>query len=742
MNQKYVHSFTCLVFFLLITAVSARAVELQLHSRTPGAKPYISERYVYELEWQADHIQRVIAGQEFDFRGGPEMPDIAPKGDPGRVEVREGRSCLVGGFFQFDVDELYLYDTDETVVLNLLFDTSVSDSFVVTYDAAIGPKAVKYQFDRRQGRWQWARLDLERARFANRRHGVDFGIATLASQMAGVKYEEAAMGTGDATSRDRLDADPNIALCKLVMERSEAKSVHAELGTFELQVRDEMGELTAVRIGLYEFNTGWSPKPGKEAIRMRLLGLEQSDFYLIDGQENWPGKNRYVFFVDGNYQADIPAGTYQLIISKGPEYHIVDRKIKIQPTKKTLVRHELKRWKDMQAAGWYSGDIHVHLERRDRGDDDWVLKLADAEDVAVSSMLAESGWYVPHFFANYAYGDELGGRVYSKDKTHVIVSGQESPVTQELGHAIGINQSSPVRSKDYYLYSDYIEGIHNNGGLFGFSHLPYYPLLNVHRGIALEAPFGHVDFVEVLQAGVLGTKVWYDFLNLGFKLTPAAGTDFPFLNMWGTERNYVKIENNFNHQTWYDEFARGHVFVTSGPVLNLDVNGASMGEEIYINEGEQVRIRAEASVNPDLDQIDRLELVVHGGVVATVDKLSRDKNLVLDYTFNPTESLWLAIRAYGQQGNPTEAHSAPVYVYVDGDRFFANKAAVPELVSFYTEQLNQILVSPPSWPDAETRQEFSKEELLHEYHRQLPRLRERVIEVKKIYADLLNKAQQ
>ena len=402
MNQKYVHLFTCLVSFLLITAVSARAVELQLHSRTPGAKPYISERYVYELEWQADHIQRVIAGQEFDFRGGPEMPDIAPKGDPGKVEVREGRSCLVGGFFQFDVDELYLYDTDETVVLNLLFDTSVNDSFVVTYDAAIGPKAAKHQFDRRQGRWQWARLDLGRARFANRRHGVDFGIATLASQMAGVKYEEAAMGTDDATSRDRLDADPNIALCKLVMEKGEGKSAHAELGTFELQVRDEKGELTAVRTGLYEFNTGWSPKPGKEAIRMRLLGLEQSDFYLIDGQENWPGKSRYVFFVDGNYKADIPAGTYQLIISKGPEYRIVNREIEIQPNNKTLVRHELKRWKDMQADGWYSGDIHVHLERRDRGDDDWVLKLADAEDVAVSSILAQSGWYVPHFFANYA----------------------------------------------------------------------------------------------------------------------------------------------------------------------------------------------------------------------------------------------------------------------------------------------------------------------------------------------------
>ena len=742
MFSKIIYITIGLACIVIGLANPALAIEQKLHNRTPGAKPYISERYIYQLDWTVSHVQRVIAGQEFDFRGGPEMPDIAPKGDPGRVETRQGKRCLVGGFFQFDVDEDYIYDTDETIILNMLFDTSINDSFVVTYDAAIGPKALKHQFDSNLERWQWVRLELERARFANRRHGVDFGVATLASQMAGVEYEDTVMGTGDAASQDRIYANPNIALCDLIIERGEVSIARPESGTFELAVVDENGVSTAVRTGLYEVDSGWSPKPGDDAIRMRLLGLEQDDFYLIDGQENWPGKNRYVFFVDGEYSAEVPAGTYQLVLSKGPEYHVVVRTVKIHPGKKTSIHQKLKRWTDMQAKGWYSGDLHVHLERRDRGDDLWVLKLADAEDVAVSSMLAETGWYVPHFFANYAYGDELGGRVYSEDGNHVIVSSQESPVTQELGHAIGVNQSSPVRSEDYYIYRDFIDGIHKNGGLFGFSHLPYFPLLNVHRGMALEVPFGNVDFVEVLQAGVLGTKIWYDFLNLGFKLSPAAGTDFPFLNMWGTERNYVKIENRLTHQAWYDEFEKGHVFVTSGPMLNLNVNGASMGDELIAKAGEPVRVYAEASVNPDFDNLERLELVVHGEVVAMVDKLNSGNRLVLEHTLNPTESMWLAVRAYGNHGNPTEAHTAPVYIYIDGNKFFAKKESVPEIVSFYLEQLDQILTSPPNWLDAETRQEFSEAELLHEYHRQLPRLKKRVAEAKKIYGRLIKNATQ
>jgi hypothetical protein len=37
--------------------------------------------------------------------------------------------------------------------------------------------------------------------------------------------------------------------------------------------------------------------------------------------------------------------------------------------------------------------------------------------------------------------------------------------------------------------------------------------------------------VEVLQAYRLRIHPWYDFLNLGFRLTPIAGSDYPYIDL-------------------------------------------------------------------------------------------------------------------------------------------------------------------------------------------------------------------
>jgi len=60
-----------------------------------------------------------------------------------RIEKREDRECLVGGYFLFDINVKEIFNIDETVTLELTFD---------------------------------------RARFASRKYEhADFGIASLAS---------------------------------------------------------------------------------------------------------------------------------------------------------------------------------------------------------------------------------------------------------------------------------------------------------------------------------------------------------------------------------------------------------------------------------------------------------------------------------------------------------------------------------------------------------------------------------
>jgi hypothetical protein len=99
--------------------------------------------------------------------------------------------------------------------------------------------------------------------------------------------------------------------------------------TIELVVRDEMGAPTAARAGLYDA-TGREVLPSDDAIPilrygdtirhvpLRSISAEESG---SDGvREQWPHDNRWAMVVDGSYRTDVSPGTYDLILTKGPEY--------------------------------------------------------------------------------------------------------------------------------------------------------------------------------------------------------------------------------------------------------------------------------------------------------------------------------------------------------------------------------------------------------------------------------------
>ena len=114
-------------------------------------------------------------------------------------------------------------------------------------------------------------------------------------------------------------------------------------------------------------------------------------------------------------------------------------------------------------------------------------------------------------------------------------------------------------------------------------------LFNGRRGIALDVPFGIVDFVEILQQGRLPTDLWYGFLNLGYKLLPAAGSDFPYMDLPGVVRSYAKIDGPFSVDAWFDAFRAGRIFVTNGPLLEVTANGRPLGDELVALQRTRLR---------------------------------------------------------------------------------------------------------------------------------------------------------
>ncbi len=101
---------------------------------------------------------------------------------------------------------------------------------------------------------------------------------------------------------------------------------------------------------------------------------------------------------------------------------------------------------------------------------------------------------------------------------------------------------------------------------------------------------------------------------------------------------------------------------------------------------------ADARLNPDVDKLNRLELVVLGDV-DTQEPAGGSDRIHLQKTLTADHSVWIAIRAYDNHQQPqftTVAHSAPIYVIVDDEPSWKAQTLV-ELVRYQRAQLTELL---------------------------------------------------
>jgi hypothetical protein len=184
------------------------------------------------------------------------------------------------------------------------------------------------------------------------------------------------------------------------------------------------------------------------------------------------------------------------------------------------------------------------------------------------------------------------------------------------------------------------------------------------------------------------------------------------------------------------------VFVTNGPLLKFSVNGREAGSELRVARGTKLTVAASAALNPDLDALDRLELVVLGDVAATEEARGRDR-LSLAQEIVADRSLWVAVRAFGRHqetANNTIGHSAPIYVVVDDEPTW-KREAVPALVARQREKLALMRASNATNVDPMGDLEAweTKEKIVAEWQRQLPLLEPRIAAADARYAELLER---
>jgi len=389
--------------------------------------------------------------------------------------------------------------------------------------------------------------------------------------------------------------------------------------------------------------------------------------------------------VPGPFDMTVPPGEWEIVIRRGLEYSPVRETFSVAPGETAEKNYTLNRWVEMPARGWYSGDVHVHARILSERDAQMVMAWSRAEGVHVANVV-EMGDIAGTHFAQRGFGKNY---IVAKDGSF-LVPGQEDPRTHlELGHVLGLNITDIVHLPEhYFLYDLVYDGIHAQGGLAGYAHVNGNGF-HVHRDMSLNMPKGNTDFVEVFQWDYLGTELFYEFLDLGFKQTLTAGSDIPWAGTIGEERVYVYLgDEGFTTDAWFAALKQGRTFVTDGPILDFSVDGHLPGSEIAVEKDQQLRVKARLWTDASQATPERLEIVVNGEVVKTVRPTDGDvQPLEVDFEIESGNGYWIAARGFGTDNS--RAHTTPVYVNSGTLRRW-NHARAPELIQKRLDDLEQI----------------------------------------------------
>ncbi len=417
-------------------------------------------------------------------------------------------------------------------------------------------------------------------------------------------------------------------------------------GTLQLRVLHD-GDTTPARVELLDGSgQAWvasdalpltlecllSPPP--DWLRPRIVSRELQNPYTATTQ----------FYSGGASSLELPPGRYQLRVYKGNEFRVAKRVVEVEPEAELSLDVELERWTDPGARGWHSADDHIHISRYRIDQNPWLASWMAAEGLHVANLLqmgtADQFTVTPQ----YAFGD---AGVYRESDT-VLLSGQEHPRTHFLGHTITLGAREPIDLRDSYIfYEKFWRESERLGGVSGFAHLGQGP---ANDGLAISAPGGRVHFVEVLQFEYPGYAVWYELLNLGFRIAPSAGTDFPCIpSTPGRERVYVQVAGELTRQSFVEGVRRGQTFVTNGPVLELRAGSAGMGDEIRLDAPGSIRVTGSVHFDPERDDVRMLELVRGGEVIHSEVSPSAPGQLTLAVDVRLERSSWLGLRASGSK---------------------------------------------------------------------------------------------
>ncbi len=473
-------------------------------------------------------------------------------------------------------------------------------------------------------------------------------------------------------------------------------------------------EMSTLRVRVLDKDTG---KPMRARVHLKAADGRayapteswfRADWLMFDHMDQ-EGEYHY-FQTDGSFEIELPPGRTQLSVSRGFEYVPVDREITLSGDKPATLDIELERLEKMSDKGWWDGDNHFHMNYAGVyfNTPQRLMEQAEAEDIHVlNNLICNKEQRLPdvaHF----------SGRPDPVSTSERILFHSQEYHPPFWGHAAYLNLKEHLVIPDYVGYQNTIvaslaptntvpaQAARRQGGLAGYAHGagPHFPV---------DLALGNVDFVEANS--MEGMEPLYRAWNCGYKVVASAGEDaFPnFYRSYilGSNRVYVRTGKQLDYDQWIADFRDGKAFVTSGPLVELKVNGKQPGDTLALKPGaHELDVSVEVA---SITAVETIEILRNGQVVETIRpepgtyKVKTSRKVSLDH------SGWIGVQVRAAyKRDPIRrpypfAATMPVWVLL-GDEPVRSRADAEHFASLIEKTLARAMETGPWNNDEEQRQ--------------------------------------
>ena len=433
--------------------------------------------------------------------------------------------------------------------------------------------------------------------------------------------------------------------------------------------------------GVLRVTTTSTISEGPVAARMSVVDAAGHPVFPAGHQPRFDGQTGTVFFYsDGVVELEVPAGEVSVTVARGLSSPAVTRTTAVAAGMRADMAVELQPVWDARAAGWLSGDQHFHLNyggpyRLEPAD---ISRILEGEELDVATplvanlheRLGEQSWF------DWSSGGQapltrFGQEVRSHFLGHIGLIGTADlfwpwiwgPGYQVYGRDDRTNAAVTAHARAQGGLASYV----HPAGADPFAN-PAAPGLPVE--LVADGILGDVQALEIacLWTDEVGTaEVWHHLLNLGWPVAATSGSDV-MLNFYrtmapGTTRTYVKTDGALDFGSYLEGLKSGRSFVTNGPLVEFDVDGAMPGGTTQADGRAAWTLRLHTAV-----AVTTVDVIVNGEVVDT-RAAGPGARQTFEGEIDLPDGGWVAVRVTGPETTAWPgmdsyafAHSSPVWI--------------------------------------------------------------------------------